>query len=254
MKLFGLIGQTLKNSFSKDYFNQKFDRLSLPCRYENYELESMADFRQLLSDQPTLCGLNVTIPYKQRIIPYLNFIDNSALKTGAVNCVTIYKDEHNNIMLKGFNTDVYGFEISLLNFIKPLAPRDRSGIIFGTGGAAKAVCYVLNKLKIPFIQVGRNADNNNHILYENLTEELIGSNHILINCTPVGMYPDELKLLPLPYHAISKNHYCYDLIYLPAQTTFLSAAIQQHAHTKNGLEMLHLQADKAFEIWMKEEK
>ncbi len=247
MKLFGLIGYPLNNSFSKEYFKQKFKLLSLPYSYENFPLEDISMLPAFIQSQPTLSGFNITLPYKQQILPYLDKLDSSAEVVGAVNCVQI-KREADKITLIGYNTDVYGFEISLLNFIIPHL-KNFKALVFGTGGASKAVCFILNKLNIPFIQAGRNTDHPDLINYEDLSIETIQSHLLLINCTAVGMFPIEEVILPIPFEGIGEAHYCYDLIYKPAMSTFLKASVRQGAHTKNGLEMLHLQADRSFEIW-----
>ncbi|MFN4083274.1 MAG: shikimate dehydrogenase family protein [Bacteroidia bacterium] len=239
-KVFGLIGFPLKNSFSKDYFNKKFATLNLPYIYKNFEHSTIEDITQLLKAEPNLKGLNITIPYKEKVLKYLDEIDNAALQIGAVNCVKI-----SNGKLKGYNTDVIGFSQSFVGWAEPALKNTSKALILGRGGAAKAVAFALKQLKVECTFVSRNGS----LTYNNLNEDIISSHNIIINCTPVGMYPNIDDCLNLPYNKLTTKHYCYDLIYLPEETLFLKKAKQQGAKTKNGLEMLHLQAEAAWNIW-----
>lgn len=251
MRLFGLIGYPLTHSFSKKYFTEKFKRENLTgCTYENFEIEKIELLQDVISNNPELIGLNVTIPYKTDVIALLDELSEEAKTIGAVNTIRIENREGKKI-LKGFNTDAGGFEQSLIPLLKPLHTK---ALIIGTGGAAQAVAYVLSKLNIDFLFVSRNklaiAKNFlNVINFEEANEKLIEQHKLIINATPSGTYPNIETFPPLPYHAITQDHLAYDLVYNPGETIFLSKAKQQGATIKNGLEMLHLQAEQAWEIW-----
>lgn len=245
-RLFGLIGYPLSHSFSKRYFTEKFEREGLPgCRYELFPLPDVDQLPSLLIEQPHLCGLNVTIPYKERVIPYLDELDPGAAAVGAVNTIRI-KDGH----LKGYNTDVHGFEQSLRVFLGN-AERSTGGLralILGTGGAAKAVAYVLQRLNIDFRLASRRPAGA-QLGYDELNETSIQEYRLIINTTPLGMAPHTEQMPALPYTALTPRHLLYDLVYNPAETAFLKAGKKQGASTTNGLEMLYLQAEKAWEHW-----
>lgn len=238
---FGLIGKTLTHSFSKEYFTQKLNTLGISGTYDLFELPSIDAFPDLLQQHPSLKGLNVTIPYKTAIIPYLNELDETAKTIGAVNTIAF-----NNGRTKGYNTDCFGFEQTLLQHF-PLE-KQRTAIILGTGGSAKAVEYVLQKYNFEITKVSRIATSTS-ISYQDINEAKIGTNALLVNCTPVGMYPNTDGILPLPYYLSSDQHYFIDLIYNPAKT---ASALQLEAHgvhCTNGLAMLYAQAEKSWEIW-----
>lgn len=241
MRRFGLIGKNISYSFSPGYFRQKFDKLGLEdCQYEIFDLPGISTFQGLLERFTDLEGLNVTIPYKEAVIPYLNQLDTQALEIGAVNTIRIREGR-----TKGYNTDVIGFRESL----RPLLiPTDRAALILGTGGASKAVAYGLRQLQIPFRLVSRKPENG-HLAYSDLSAEVLREYQILINCTPLGTHPEVEKAPPLSYEALGSDHLLYDLIYNPSQTAFLKRGLQQGARTKNGLEMLHLQAEASWNIW-----
>jgi shikimate dehydrogenase len=239
MQRYGLIGFPLKNSFSANYFNQKFAEQGHDAVYQNFAIEGIEAFPDLITNYPDLNGLNVTIPYKQLVIPFLNHLDVVAQKVGAVNTIKFTQNE-----LVGYNTDVFGFEKSILPLLKPW---HQSALVLGTGGASKAVLYVLNKLGIKYTQVSRNPEAG--LLYEELDKSFMRSHQIIINCTPLGMFPAVEDCPPIPYHYITNLHLVYDLIYLPAETLFLKQARGNGAITKNGLQMLELQAEKAWQIW-----
>ena len=247
MHQLGLIGYPLSHSFSKKYFSEKFEKEGIAgFHYELYPLEQITDLPDLLNT-PTIKGINVTIPYKQAVLPYLDEIDKAAASVGAVN--TILKKDGK---LKGYNTDIYGFEISLLNFLRPTPPiTELKALILGTGGAAKAVKYVLEKLGI-FYQIVSRKNQKNYITYESLTPTKFKEYQIVINTTPLGMSPNYETCPDLPYEATTDQHYFYDLVYNPAETLFLKKGAQQGASIKNGLEMLILQAEKAWSIWTME--
>ncbi len=241
---FGLIGKNISYSFSKKYFTEKFINLKLDkYSYENFDLKNIDEFPLVLDkNRDMLQGINVTIPYKQEIFGYLDEIDEDARTIGAVNTIKILK----NGKLKGFNTDVYGFEQSL----KPLLKNHiKNALILGTGGASKAVAFVLNKLGIGFKFVSRKSSNELSILYEQLTEDVMNSHHLIINCTPIGTYPKIENSPIIPYHFLTNSHFLYDLIYNPSETLFLAKGKEKGAIIKNGEQMLKLQADKAWDIW-----
>ncbi|HLP22008.1 MAG TPA: shikimate dehydrogenase [Chitinophagales bacterium] len=240
MRKFGLIGKPLTHSFSKKYFEEKFEREQLSgCRYRLFELQTIKDFPLLISSIPDLIGLNVTIPYKESVIAYLHDLSAEAKEIGAVNCI---KFSDNRLI--GYNTDYYGFEISLTPFLNKSIEQ---AFILGSGGSSKAVEFVLNRMDIPFVKVSRNASDDN-ISYNDVSA-VMKSGNLFINTTPLGMFPDVNASPDIPYHLISKNDFLFDLIYNPAQTEFLKKGKAQGAQTKNGLEMLELQAGKSWEIW-----
>ncbi|MDX1331966.1 MAG: shikimate dehydrogenase [Robiginitalea sp.] len=241
MRRFGLIGKDISYSFSPGYFAEKFRKLGLKdCIYEIYDLPEISAFPDLLQQHPDLSGLNVTIPYKEAVIPYLNHLEKQAREIGAVNTLRFTQNG-----LEGHNTDVTGFRESL----RPLlTPADRAALILGTGGASKAVAFGLGQLHIPFRFVSRNPKDG-QLSYEELNPELLEQYQVLINCTPLGTFPEVEGAPSLPYEAIGPTHLLYDLIYNPPETTFLKEGKQRGARIKNGLEMLRLQAEASWEIW-----
>lgn len=244
MRLFGLVGYPLSHSFSKFFFTEKFKKENLDdCRYENFELTNIKLFKELKVKNPTLCGLNVTIPYKSSIIPFLSQLHPVAAETGAVNTILFSNDA-----TKGFNTDVTGFYQTIKDNISSSHHR---ALVLGTGGSAKAIAYVLRQLKIPYTQVSRN-DKVSAMLYSQLTKDIIDSHLLIINCTPAGRYPNINELPPLPYHYLSENHFLYDLNYNPAETLFLREGLKQGTQIKNGMEMLIKQAEASWQIWNNE--
>lgn len=245
MRIFGLIGYPLTHSFSKKYFSDQFERDgTADCKYELFPLEQITAFEALLASNPELNGLNVTIPHKVNVLPYLQETDDAAAKIGAVNCISIQQKE-GKTWLKGYNTDAFGFEESLKPLLKE---HHQAALILGDGGAAKAVKYVLDQLGISYISVVRKAVPGT-ITYDQLTEDLMRSHPLIINTTPLGMYPDLTAAPAIPYDFIGPEHLAYDLIYNPEETAFLQQAKARGAAVKNGLEMLHLQADRSWEIW-----
>lgn len=245
MRLFGLIGFPLSHSFSKKYFSEKFSKSSISnCSYSNYELSDIHQFNEMLRKHPKLVGLNVTIPYKETIIPFLDELSADAAEIGAVNTIQI---KSGDCRLIGHNTDVTGFQTSLLGLIGDERPE---ALILGTGGAAKAVKFVLNKLGISHKSVSRTLDpHNNNLSYNQLTVNDIESFKLIINTSPVGMYPDIATYPAIPYEGIGPGHFLFDLIYNPAETSFLKKGFKNGARIKNGMEMLIIQADAAWEIW-----
>ena len=240
MKNFGLLGKNIDYSFSRGYFKNKFETNKLECSYNNFDLETIEDFEEL-KNTTQLSGLNVTIPYKQEVIPYLDAIDSEAQEIGAVNTIKI-----KNGKLTGYNTDHFGFE----NSLKPhLKPHHKNALILGTGGASKAVAFALKKLGIPFEYVSRSQSPAVKYTYELLSKKGIGEYQIIINCTPLGTFHDVTKCPQIPYDQITSNHLLFDLIYNPEETLFLKQGNKKNATTLNGLEMLSLQAEKSWEIW-----
>ncbi|MFV0248526.1 MAG: shikimate dehydrogenase family protein [Tenacibaculum sp.] len=244
-KTFGLIGKNISYSFSREYFSNKFKNLGLKnYQYLNFDLQDISDFHKVLKkNKQELKGLNITIPYKVKIFDFLDKIDSEAKKIGAVNTVKFTK----NGKLIGFNTDAYGFKKSL----QPLLQKyHKSALILGTGGASKAVAHVFKQLGINFKIVSRTKQQSPlYIMYKDLNKIIINSNLIIVNCTPLGTYPEVEKAPSIPYNYITNKHLLYDLIYNPAHTSFLEQGKKNNALTVNGLEMLKQQAEKAWEIW-----
>lgn len=246
MKKYGLIGMPLGHSFSQKYFTEKFTKENIDAEYNLYQLESITDLPKLIEREPNLCGFNVTIPYKEQVIKYLNSIDSEAADTGAVNVVKIYR-QNNQLILKGFNSDIYGFYETL----KPmLRPEHKKALILGTGGASKAVAAMMRKLNIEYKFVSRSKKDNN-LTYSDLNQSILSEYLIIVNTTPVGMYPNCNQYPDIPYELLTSKHIAYDLIYNPLETKFMQLAKQQGVQTHNGLDMLHLQAEKAWEIWQR---
>jgi shikimate dehydrogenase len=239
---FGLIGKKLGHSFSKKYFTEKFEREGIAERYELFELPSIDAFPGLLRTHPALRGLNVTIPYKTEVIPFLDALSPAAKAIGAVNTICIRNDR-----LEGHNTDIYGFHRSLESMLRG-APISHA-LVLGTGGAARAVAYVLSeKMEIPFTYVSRTAAPG-ILTYEALAERDMTDYLLIINTTPLGMYPRVEAAPQFPYDALTAHHYVYDLIYNPPETRFLRLASARGAHVQNGMDMLILQAEGAWKIW-----
>jgi shikimate dehydrogenase len=242
MKKYGLIGFPLGHSFSVRYFREKFLRESIQdSSYSNFEIDSVTAVRDLLKD-PELLGLNVTIPYKESVIPLLHKKDQVVTETGACNCISIRQG-----LLTGFNTDVIGFEKSLE---EKLTAGDKRALILGTGGSSKAVAWVLQKKGIDILWVSRKkTDAANQIGYEELDNKIMQDHSLIINCTPLGMYPEIGKFPPLPYESINNSHYLFDLIYNPEKTIFLTRGEVAGARIKNGADMLAIQAEASWDIW-----
>jgi len=241
MKVFGLIGYPLSHSFSKGFFAEKFQKEGISdCIYENFPLEDISQFPALLEQQPDLRGLNVTIPYKEAVLPWLDELSPAAEQIKAVNCIQF----HEGIRI-GFNTDVMGFKRSLQPLLKP---HHTNALVLGTGGAAKAVMFVLQELNIPYTVVSRRA-HDGIITYDTLDKDIMTAHTIIINTSPLGMYPQVDAAPPIPYELITKHHLLYDLIYNPAETLFLKQGAAKGAAIKNGHEMLVLQAEASWDIW-----
>jgi shikimate dehydrogenase len=243
MKLYGLIGFPLGHSFSKKYFTEKFQLEGLTdCNYEAFPLPSIKDLPSVISSNPFLKGLNGTIPYKQDVLDYASELSDVVKKIGAANTLKI---KGNNII--AYNTDVIGFEKS---FIKKLQPSHKKAIVLGTGGASKAVKYVLKKLGIDFLNVSRNTTRELGFLhYNEVDENVINEYPVIINCTPVGTYPDIKESPQLPYSFISEKHYLFDVVYNPEKSLFLTKGEERGAVIQNGYEMLVIQAEESWKIW-----
>ncbi len=250
MKYLGLIGYPLGHSFSKPYFNNKFAQLGIEKEwfYETFSIENIEKLQDILRGYPTLVGLNVTIPYKQAVMPFLHKLDEAAAEIGAVNCIRL-----ENGQLTGYNTDVYGFEKSLLGLLDTLDLASLrnlklKALILGTGGASKAVAYILKKGHIPFHYVSRNRTETS-LCYEDVDADMMKTHRLIVNTTPLGMSPNTEGYPPLPYEYIENQHFLYDLVYNPETTVFMKRGLAQGAKVKNGLDMLLFQAEKGWEIW-----
>lgn len=243
MERYGLIGKILVHSFSKKFFTEKFETENYDARYDLFELPTIEEFKQLIQTEG-LCGLNVTIPYKQDVIPFLNELDSTAQEIGAVNTIQ-FNQIDGKLSLKGFNTDAIGFENSLKPLLKPCHTK---ALVLGTGGASKAIIYILKKLGIEPQYVSRNKKEG-ILAYSELTPQIVDEHKLIVNCTPAGTFPkvDEMPEFPVEY--LTADHLVYDLIYNPEETKLCRLAKERGAVTKNGLEMLHGQAIAAWEIW-----
>lgn len=241
MRAFGLIGFPLGHSFSKKYFGDKFEREGITGNaYELFPLEQIDQLEDLLASNPDLVGLNVTIPYKEQVIPYLDSMSPVVEEIGACNCIHIQEGR-----LMGNNTDVIGFSRSLLPKLKP---HHKQALILGTGGSSKAVAYTMKELGIPFLQVSRTPADG-MISYEEIDQRMLESHTLLINTTPVGMFPDIAKAPAIPYEFIGADHYLFDLVYNPERTRFLQEGALRGAAVENGSDMLVIQAEASWEIW-----
>lgn len=242
--LYGLLGYPLGHSFSRNFFNNKFEAENIDAEYMNFEIPDINMLNEVISEHYNLKGLNVTIPYKEQVIPFLDEIDNDAANIGAVNVVKIIR-ENDKLKLKGYNSDIIGFFDSISPLLKP---HMKKALILGTGGAAKAVYYGLKKLGIEAQFVSRKR-NDKAISYMDITQKIIDEHHVIVNTTPLGMYPNVDESPDIPYELLTDKHLCYDLLYNPDETLFMKNAKVYGAETKNGLEMLLLQAFASYEIW-----
>ncbi|ALJ06722.1 shikimate dehydrogenase [Pseudalgibacter alginicilyticus] len=239
----GLLGKNISYSFSRSYFKKKFENENITdITYENFDIQNILSFPSIIKNTKGLKGMNVTIPYKEEVMPYLDKINKKAKAIGAVNTIKITKKGK----LIGYNTDCYGFKKTLKPFLKP---EHKKALILGTGGASKAIAYTLKELKIEYRYVSRNSVKGLNFTYNMLTEEMINDYQIIINCTPLGTFPDIDVCPDIPYKGISENHVLFDLIYNPEETKFLKLGKQQKATTINGLKMLEFQAEKSWSIW-----
>jgi shikimate dehydrogenase len=246
MHLYGLIGYPLSHSFSQNYFRKKFkDEGIINHDYLNFPIKDISEITDVLANNPNLHGFNVTIPYKEQIIPFLDELSPAAEKIAAVNTVKVIKNGSTTI-LKGYNTDTYGFEQSLKPF---LVKTHKNALILGTGGASKAVAYVLRQLNINYLFVSRKAKSKQQISYLDLERTIIEKHTLIINTSPLGMFP-KIDFCPdIPYRFLNENHLLFDLIYNPEKTKFMKNGESRNAKTANGYNMLALQAEKAWEIF-----
>ena len=247
MKKYGLLGYPLGHSFSKNYFNQKFEAEKIDAEYLNFEIPDIKEIKSVIKENPELNGLNVTIPYKQQVIPYLDDLDDDARQIGAVNVIKFSKGLFGKVKLKGYNSDIIGFKQSIEPLLKD---HHRKALILGTGGASKAVFHGLKQLGIAATFVSRQCKEF-CITYEEITEKIMEQYHVIVNPTPLGMYPNVNACPNIPYELLTSDHLLYDLLYNPDETLFMQKGKERGAVVKNGLEMLLLQAFAAWEIWQK---
>lgn len=240
--MYGLIGKPIKHSFSADFFNEKFKREGIYNEYRLFPLEKIEDFPKLLEEHRDLQGLNVTIPYKQKVMAYLGSVSEEAREIGAVNVIKISDGGRH---LEGHNSDAVGFRDSICPL---LLPHMKKALVLGTGGASKAVIYVLEKAGLDTIKVSRERRGDT-ISYSDLTKEIIGQCHVIVNTTPLGMWPDTDSCPDIPYEFLTPAHLCFDLVYNPETTQFMRRAAEYGAMVRNGLDMLHGQAIEAWRIW-----
>jgi shikimate dehydrogenase len=241
---YGLIGKNIGYSFSKKYFTDKFQKENRSnFSYENFDLSDINQLQDVVAETLYLKGLNITIPYKESVFPFLDKINKKALAIGAVNTIKITKKNK----LKGYNTDFYGFKKSIQPYLKP---HHKKALILGTGGASKAVAYALNKLDIQYTFVSRNPKQD-QLSYSKLDKKIFNDFHLVINCTPIGTFPNIDDFPPLPYSLFTNKHLAFDLIYNTSETSFLRKAKEFNAEILNGYQMLVFQAEKAWKIWNK---
>ena len=244
MKLFGLIGFPLGHSFSASYFGEKFSNEGIEAVYKNFVLKDIDEFQELVKNEPDLMGLNVTVPYKEKVIPFLDGLSQTALTIQAVNTICFCRRD-NRLALAGHNTDVIGFERSLKEHMKP---NHTSALVLGTGGSSKAIIFVLNELGIAFKKVSRSRGED-RISYSELTSGHLKEHSLIINTSPSGMYPDVESYPDIPYNELTPDHLLFDLVYNPEKTIFLSRGEKMGAAIVNGHDMLHYQAEASWEIW-----
>ncbi|MCC8070686.1 MAG: shikimate dehydrogenase [Bacteroidales bacterium] len=243
--VYGLIGYPLGHSFSQNYFNQKFEAEGVDACYINFEIPTIDDFKSVIADTPRLAGLNVTIPYKEQVIPFMDEMDEDAAKIGAVNVIKIIPAKGGKVKLKGYNSDIIGF----CDSIRPLlTPERKKALVLGTGGAAKAIYQGLLNLGVEPTYVSR-TPRPGMLSYADLTPEVMDTHKVIVNTTPLGMYPHIEQCPDIPYHLLTPSHLLYDLLYNPDTTLFMKRGASYGAETKNGLEMLLLQAFAAWNIW-----
>ncbi len=244
-KVYGLIGFPLTHSFSMNYFNNMFDSENIDAEYVNFEIPDIGDFMEVVAENPELAGLNVTIPYKEQVIPYMDEMDDEAALVGAVNVIKLIRGKNGEIRFKGFNSDVMGFQNSIAPLIND---KRRKALVLGTGGASKAINRGLLNLGVEPVYVSR-THRDGRLTYNELTPEIMETHKIVVNCTPLGMYPDVERCPDIPYDLLTPEHLCYDLIYNPDMTAFMRKSRLAGAEVKNGLEMLLLQAFESWNIW-----
>mgnify|MGYP000383298958 CR=1 FL=1 len=248
MKKYGLLGYPLTHSFSKRFFTEMFEEENIDATYENFEIDSIDKFPEVVQNNPEVVGFNVTIPYKEQVIQFLDELNDSAQQIGAVNTIKV-KRSGENVYLKGFNTDTHGFETSLRPLLKDY---HNKALILGTGGASKALKYVLEKLGIDYISASIEELHENEIRYEDIDKQMMKERLMIINATPLGTYPKVDTCPSIPYEFITKKHLLFDLVYNPEVTQFMAKGKERGATVKNGYEMLLNQALKSYEIWNSE--
>jgi len=248
MRKFGLVGFPLSHSFSKKYFTEKFEREKLAdCIYELFPLTNIDQLEGLISGTTELTGLNITVPYKKKVLPIIDELDSSAIEAGAVNCIKINRSFGNKVELQGYNTDLFGFRQSIKPFLES---KHEKALILGTGGSSGAVEAVLKKIGIEcFFVTRKELQSDHHLKYDEINEGVINACKLIVNTTPLGMFPDIDKFPAIPYQYISSDHLLYDLVYNPTETQFLKFGKKQGAVTINGMTMLQQQAEKSWEIW-----
>ena len=246
-RIYGLIGMPLGHSFSSSFFNDKFQREGIDAEYRNFELPDIGDLMELIAELPDLAGLNVTIPYKQAVIPYMDYMSDTAAGVGAVNVIRFERpaDGSDEPRLGGYNTDVIGFTESLRPLLTTAHTR---ALVLGSGGASKAVMYALGQLGIEAVIVSRRPSDG-QLSYADLTPAVMDSHKLIVNTTPVGMYPHVDECPDIPYDLLDADSLCFDLVYNPSETLFMTKAATRGARVSNGLQMLHLQALAAWKIW-----
>lgn len=246
MRTYGLIGYPLGHSFSRQFFTRKFELEGKSEQYLNFEIPRVDDVIRVIHEHPELAGLNVTIPYKTKIIPYIDTLDETSGAIGAVNTIRIERPESGKILLKGFNTDVFGFTNSLRPLLKP---HHTHALVLGTGGASRAVIHALEQLEIRYLVVSRKLIPGETISYADLDREMMNTYTLIINTTPLGTFPDTVSCPEIPYDYLTSRHLLYDLVYNPPETRFMQLGRMNQATVRNGYEMLELQALKSYEIW-----
>jgi shikimate dehydrogenase len=246
MHLYGLIGRKLQHSFSPDYFNEKFRQENISAKYVLFEIDQIAKVRQIILNNKNLTGLNVTIPYKRDIMNFLDWIDPAAKEVGSVNTVKIER-VNEKVRLLGFNTDVIGFRQSLESVLK--GKKINHALVLGSGGSSGAVTWVLDKMNIDWLMVSRRPKSEKQVAYERLNRQMMEENLLLVNTTPLGMFPDTGSYPHIPYPYLTESHVLFDLVYNPPETAFLQKGKLQGALTINGLEMLKIQAEEAWRVW-----
>ncbi len=243
-KIYGLIGMPLGHSFSRSFFTEKFEREGIDAEYRNFELPDVGDLMELIAEYPHLAGLNVTLPYKQAVIPYMDYMSDTASGVGAVNVIR-FERAGDDLRLGGYNTDTVGFAESLRPLLTPAHTR---ALVLGSGGASRAVLYALGQLGIEAVVVSRHPSEG-QLSYADLTPGVMDAHRLIVNTTPVGMYPHVDECPDIPYQLLGPGYLCYDVVYNPVETLFMKKAAAQGAEVRNGLEMLHLQALAAWKIW-----
>ncbi|PKA83770.1 shikimate dehydrogenase [Ulvibacter sp. MAR_2010_11] len=241
MAKYGLVGRNIGYSFSKTFFSVKFEKEKRQDTYHNFDIQSIEELPKIFEQNADLKGLNVTIPYKESVLPYMDRVDKEALKIGAVNTIKLHRDGR----LVGYNTDHYGFAKALANLF-PI--HKKTALILGNGGAAKAIAYVLDTMDFDYKVVTRDKTDKT-ITYKDLTREVISSHFLIINCTPLGTFPNVHECPNIPYHYLTDKHLLFDLIYNPRETEFLKKGFAKGARVSNGIKMLEFQAKKAWKIW-----